>query len=62
MFQELLRSIRRGHLLSSREFEYALKLTREGKTKNLRELFSELLLVTSRGKQIRPKDVYKRQV
>lgn len=57
MFQELLRSIRRGHLLSSREFEYALKLTREGKTKNLRELFSELLLVTSRGKQIRPKTI-----
>lgn len=57
MFQELLRSIRRGHFLGSREFEYALKLTREGKAKALRELFSELLLVTPRGKQIRPKTI-----
>ncbi len=57
MFQELLRSIRRGHLLSGREFEYALKLTREGHTKSVRELFSELLLVTPRGKQIRPKTI-----
>lgn len=55
MFQELLRSIRRGHYLCSREFEYALKLTRQGKTRALRELFSDLLLVTPRGKQIRPK-------
>ncbi len=57
MFQELLRSIRRGHFLSSREFEYALKLTREGHVKSVRELFSELLLVTHRGKQIRPKTI-----
>ncbi|NLA12164.1 MAG: PhoH family protein [Firmicutes bacterium] len=57
MFQELLRSVRRGHFLSRREFEYALKLTREGQVKILGELFSELLLVTPRGKQIRPKTI-----
>jgi phosphate starvation-inducible PhoH-like protein len=57
MFQELLGHIRKGHLLTGREFEYALKLTREGNVRSVRELFSDLVLVTHRGKQIRPKTV-----
>lgn len=57
MFQELLNQVRKGHLLTSREFEYALKLTREGNGKEVRGLFSELVLITPRGKQIRPKTV-----
>jgi phosphate starvation-inducible protein PhoH and related proteins len=57
MFQELLGQIRKGHFLTSREFEYALKLTREGNGQGLREMFSDLVLVTHRGKQIRPKTV-----
>ena len=55
MFQELLKQIRKGHLFSGREFEYALKLTREGDVEQLKELFSDLILVTPRGRQIRPK-------
>lgn len=57
MFQELLGQIRKGHILTGREFEYALKMTRDGNGDGLKELFSDLVLVTHRGKQIRPKTV-----
>ncbi len=57
MFRELLAHIRSGHLLSSREFEYALKLTRQGEVDSIKSLFSDLVLVTHRGKQIRPKTI-----
>jgi len=57
MFQELLAHIRKGYLLTDREFEYALKLTGQGEVDLIRTLFSDLVLVTSRGKQIRPKTV-----
>jgi phosphate starvation-inducible PhoH-like protein len=57
LFQELLMQIRKGHILTGREFEYALKMTRDGNQERLKELFSELVLVTHRGKQIRPKTV-----
>jgi phosphate starvation-inducible protein PhoH and related proteins len=57
MFQELLGHIRKGYLLSGREFEYALKLTGQGEVNLIRSLFSDLILVTHRGKQIRPKTV-----
>ncbi len=57
MFQELLAHIRKGHLLTRREFEYALKLTGQGDVGSIRSLFSDLILVTPRGKQIRPKTI-----
>ncbi len=57
MFQELLAHIRKGHFLSGREFDYALKLTAQGEVCSIRSLFSDLILVTPRGKQIRPKTV-----
>jgi len=57
MFQELLIHIRNGHLLTGREFEYALKLTGQGDVGSIRSLFSDLILVTPRGKQIRPKTI-----
>jgi phosphate starvation-inducible protein PhoH and related proteins len=57
MFQDLLGQIRKGYILTGREFEYALKMTRDGNGDGLKELFSDLVLVTHRGKQIRPKTV-----
>lgn len=57
LFQELLIQIRKGHIFTGREFEYALKMARDGNREQLKELFSELVLVTHRGKQIRPKTV-----
>ncbi len=61
MFQELLSHIRKGHMLTGREFEYALKLTGQGNIKSIRSLFSDLILVTPRGKQIRPKTIGQKQ-
>lgn len=57
MFQVLLTHIRKGHLLTGREFEYALKLTEQGDVSSIKSLFSDLVLVTPRGKQIRPKTI-----
>ncbi len=61
MFQELLSHIRKGHMLTGREFEYALKLTGQGNVDSIRSLFSDLILVTPRGKQIRPKTIGQKQ-
>src|SRR5690606_41292262 len=55
MFQVLLSHIRKGHILTGSEFEYALKLTRDGNGEALKELFSDLVLITHRGKRIKPK-------
>ncbi len=57
MLQELLAHIRKGHMLTGREFEYALKLTGQGDVGSIRSLFSDLVMVTARGKQIRPKTI-----
>jgi len=55
LFQELLSLIRAGHILTTAEFIYALKLARTGKTGEIQKLFSDHLLITERGKKIRPK-------
>ncbi|HHX87973.1 MAG TPA: phosphate starvation-inducible protein PhoH, partial [Firmicutes bacterium] len=55
LFQQLLVFIRKGHRISSSEFEYALKLARAGEAGQVKGLFNGLVLVTPRGKQIRPK-------
>lgn len=55
LFQRLLVFLRKGHRISSSEFEYALKLAREGQLDQLKGLFNGPILVTPRGKQIRPK-------
>ena len=44
-------------MLTGSEFEYALKLTRDGNGEALKDLFSDLVLITHRGKQIKPKTI-----
>ena len=55
LFQELLTLVRDGHFLTTAEFVYALKMTRQGEVGQIRSLFNDLLLVTGRGKKISPK-------
>ncbi len=55
LFQELLGLIRGGHMLTTSEFLYSLKLAKVGQGKEIRKLFNDLILVTERGKKIRPK-------
>lgn len=57
MFNELLSHIRKGHLLTDREFEYALKMTGQGDVGLIRSVFGDLVLITPRGKQIKPKTI-----
>ncbi len=53
--QELLSLIRGGHSLTTAEFIYAMKLARGGQNREIKDLFNDLILVTDRGKKIRPK-------
>ncbi len=55
LFQELLALIREGHILTTQEFDYALKLARNSQAGEIKKLFSDLVLVTGRGKKIRSK-------
>jgi phosphate starvation-inducible PhoH-like protein len=55
LFQELLVLIRGGHLLTTPEFNYALRLAKEGQANKIKDLFNDLILIAERGKKIRPK-------
>jgi phosphate starvation-inducible protein PhoH and related proteins len=55
MLDELLKIYRKGHRLTSQEFEYALSLTREGRQGSLSEIFDDLVYVTGRGKKVKPR-------
>ena len=55
LFQELLAVIRGGHFLTTPEFIYALKLAKGGQGREIKSLFNDFVLVTDRGKKIRPK-------
>ncbi|MGI6097346.1 MAG: PhoH family protein [Dethiobacteria bacterium] len=55
-FQELISVIKRGHKLTTAEFEYAIGLVKSGESSKIKELFgSNHVFVTSRGKQIKAK-------
>jgi phosphate starvation-inducible PhoH-like protein len=55
LFEELLTVIRGGHFLTTPEFIYALKLAKGGQGREIESLFKDFVLVTERGKKIRPK-------
>ncbi len=55
LLEELLGLIREGHTFNTAEFVYALKMARRGEALQIREIFSDLLFVTGRGKKISPK-------
>lgn len=55
LFINILDVLRAGNYLSAQDLKYAIKLAREGTRPNLKEIFTDLILITHRGKQIRPK-------
>jgi len=55
LFHNLLEVLRGGNVLSVQDLRYAIKLAHEGEPSNLREVFANVILITHRGKQIRPK-------
>ncbi len=56
-FEELIKLYRRGHRITSQEFEYALSLSREGQLSSLWEMFDDLVYVTTKGKKVKPKTI-----
>lgn len=57
LFNQLLELLRSGNPLSGQEIRYAIKLTKEGSAQRLEELFADTILVTVRGKPIKPKTI-----
>ncbi len=57
LFKELLEVIRQGNRLTEPEFMYALQMVKKGMGEKIGDLFNEVLLVTERGKQIKPKTI-----
>lgn len=55
LFVNLLDVLRAGNYLSPQDLRYAIKLAREGRPPDLKEVFAETVLITHRGKQIKPK-------
>lgn len=55
LFQELLSLIRSGHILTTSEFIYALKLAQSGLYQEIKNLFGDIVIVTERGRNIKPK-------
>lgn len=55
LFNRLLAVLRRGSRLTEQEVSYAVRLAKEGQEAPLAEVFSDIVIVTARGKQIKPK-------
>ncbi len=57
LFEELQYLHRKGTRITMHEVRYAISLVQAGKTEELHDLFGETILVTSRGRHVRPKTV-----
>lgn len=55
--RELQQLYRQGAALTAHEVRYAIRLAKAGEEAQLHALFSDTLLVTARGRQVRPKTV-----
>jgi len=60
LLEELRQMVRRGHPLARAEVEYAAAAIHHRKMDPSQALFSEVILTTHRGKQIKPKSVHQR--
>ncbi len=61
LFGSLLEVLRAGNYLSPQDLRYAIKLAKEGEAPNLKAVFADVVLITHRGKQIKPKTEGQRQ-
>ncbi len=55
LFKQLSALLEGGYGLSSADVQYAMSLARDGKADRLADIFKDTILVTPRGKPIRPK-------
>ena len=57
VIEALLLLYRQGTKLTMHEVRYSIKLVKAGQSKELKSLFTDILIVTSRGKCVRPKTI-----
>jgi len=57
LIEELQSAVRSGHQLSANEIQYAASAIRHQRSKPAEAVFSEVVLTTHRGKQIKPKSI-----
>ena len=55
IFQELMFLISQGHALTMHDVRYSIDLVLQGKEDSLHNLFNESILITAKGRQVRPK-------
>ncbi len=55
VLEDIRNVIRSGNKVSARDAKHALNMARDGKGASLMSVFSDIIQVTSRGKQIRPR-------
>ncbi len=55
LFLSLIAVVRKGQFITPGEFSYALRMAREGQAEDVKDLFTDLILITPRGKQVKPK-------
>lgn len=55
LLQRLLRLVGEGYALATQDVQYAIELAREGKADRLEDIFRDTIVITARGKHIRPK-------
>lgn len=57
LFRELLFFYREGNAITTHDVQYSIRLVKEGREKSLHEMYAETVLVTARGRQVKPKTV-----
>ncbi|EAX48240.1 PhoH family protein [Thermosinus carboxydivorans Nor1] len=57
LFRELLFLYREGNAITTHDVRYSIRLVKEGREKSLHEMYAETVLVTARGRQIKPKTI-----
>ena len=58
---QLFTLLRQGIAISARDVTYGLRLILAGQEPNLSEIYADVIVTTSRGKQVRPKTRGQRQ-
>lgn len=61
LIEELQHMVQRGHMLTHSEVDYAARAVHHRKAEAAQAVFSEVVLTTHRGKQIKPKSTHQRE-
>ncbi|MDR3565195.1 MAG: PhoH family protein [Negativicutes bacterium] len=60
LFNELLFLYRQGNQITTHDFRYGIKMVKEGRVENLHQMFADTVLVTARGRHVKPKTLGQR--